>query len=1017
MKWRVGSLAGPLILAIACGGTTPSPSLSPTTARPETAWQRAIDAIDDNGQFSLEAALNLFATAYGPLPGVHIEQDTSGAIFDRTIAIRAVLAHRDELTPEQQAAVEAYLEPPEDAELIVVPPVSESRNAAIVGAVSDEQKQAILLAATEHRGTIAQQLGRDFVGDLNIHFIESAGPGNPYTGGGSGADAHSDWPGGVFGDCEIRIFGGTSANPSYLHAVLAHEIFHCFQMDGYRAMGAFATAPAWVVEGQASWVGAALATDYTAPEWSSYLTVPTDALTRRAYDAIGFYAHLEETGTDPWTVFPEMWAAGSNNIVIFEQANANTDVFLDSWASSVMREPSRSRAWDTTGPGITEDSFAPPWFSVGDGTRVDLNAAFFTNNIRMLQVTTDLLHVSVDGHGRLNDRAIDTTDLGDVWFCVEGHDCEPKCPDDRDRIPAIQGTIRDIVAIASTGGLDGTIGFAQGRDLPDADECETPEPSRDPDPDPEPDPGRIPCANGCAMSNGDPHIVTVDKNAYDFQAAGEFVLLRSSDGSVEIQGRQVPLPDTDGVTINTAVAMRVDGHRVGFYADQGTSALRATLDGAPVDPAQATAVGGGGLRAIEGGLAWEVSFPDGSFAYAIGLGSYGINVLLEPTEALAADGRGVMGQVPEGSWAPTLPDGSALAAEPPDLVAYWNELYVRFAEAWRVTQETSLFDYAPGETAATFTIPAYPPAENLVRLEDLTDEQRAAGEQACGSIGDPLVHAQCVFDVAVTLDSGWADGYESTLTLVETGALPSTGAQARVVNMYTENGQPVEVDVYAYTWSEAEMIEAAALVATVPYGQASAWFNPGLYQSPIDEAPSTRIQVFRRGDQSNPLVGVGEFLGPGTVTTIAVWTDEGLGGEAGAWQQTIYAEHPTYPVPEAPAGAGLLVTRNHGLEAAGDPPILYASVGDGCLEHPLADPSFPFPQPQPIGNDLAIPAGEHTLTLHAGPPLGEVAECDDKPVGPGIPMSVSPGDRFLFFPYRLPGATELSALVVPFGTR
>ena len=97
--------------------------------------------------------------------------------------------------------------------------------------------------------------------------------------------------------------------------------------------------------------------------------------------------------------------------------------------------------------------------------------------------------------------------------------------------------------------------------------------------------------------------------------------------------------------------------------------------------------------------------------------------------------------------------------------------------------------------------------------------------------------------------------------------------------------------------------------------------------------------------------------------------------------------------------------------------MLYASVGEGCLEHPLADPSFPFPQPQPIGNHLMIPAGEHTLTIHADKSTGEPQTCETEPLGPGVPISVAAGDRFLVFPYRVPAATEITTLVVPFDSQ
>ena len=72
--------------------------------------------------------------------------------------------------------------------------------------------------------------------------------------------------------------------------------------------------------------------------------------------------------------------------------------------------------------------------------------------------------------------------------------------------------------------------------------------------------------------NGDPHVLTVDGTYYDFQAAGEFTILRDSEG-LEVQARQTPVPTanpiTDGhtgltacVSVNTAVAARVGKSRV-----------------------------------------------------------------------------------------------------------------------------------------------------------------------------------------------------------------------------------------------------------------------------------------------------------------------------------------------------------------------------------------------------------------------------------------------------------------------
>ena len=461
-------------------GSVPEPAISSDPVVPDTPWRRALNAVDENGQYSLDAALTLFATAFGPLPGVDVEQDLSG-IGDRTIAISKLMAHRSELTAEQLAAVDRYLAMPAEAQLISVPPIADARNRIVLAQMDDASRSALADAALDVRAQIAARLGRDFAGDISIGFLPTSGPPTKY-GGTALADAWSDWPGGVFGDCSIRIYKEVQAGePVEWLNTLTHELFHCFQFDGYRTLAAQAAAPPWVMEGQTEWVAATLTRGadvvYDSASWAEYLAI-AKPLTTRNVDAIGFYAHLAETGTDPWSVLPDMWAAGSDNIAIFEQANANTNAFLDSWASSVMREPSRGAAWDTTGPGIegTDASFAPPWFALNNATSVDLSSAFFDNSIRMLQVNTDLLHVSIDGNARLNDRALDTTELTDAWFCVEGRDCEPRCPEDVASMPRLQGTVRDIVAVASSGGVDGTIGRATGRDLRD-EPCETPPPT------------------------------------------------------------------------------------------------------------------------------------------------------------------------------------------------------------------------------------------------------------------------------------------------------------------------------------------------------------------------------------------------------------------------------------------------------------------------------------------------------------------------------------------------------------
>ena len=450
---------------------------TPPPLPPATAWDRALAGIDDDGRFSLDAALTLFATAYGPLPGVDVEQDRTG-VTDTSIAIRAVMAHRDELTPEQLAAVERALEVPDGTDVVTIPPVGTARSDVTLAAFTKSQQESMRLLVEGYRWRIATLLGRDFLGDIKLFFFEQAGP------AGAGADTWSDWPGGVFGDCRIRLFADFNAGPALLRdAILAHETFHCFQLDALRTIEVYSKEPAWVMEGQATWVAAYLVDDFVEPWWIRYLQAPTQPLTKRAYDAIGFYAHLAETGVNPWSVFVDMLLAGSDNDAIYTASRATTDKFLDSAASAVVLLPNLGTAWTTGGAGMvgTDKAYKAAEIGVGAGGRSDLFAPVHTSQLKVLKVDADLVHISSVGHARMSDGILDTTVLEDVWYCVVGHSCEPPCPGDGPA-PVVRGTINARFLMALAGGMDGTTASIEGVDVPDkvdGEPCEEPEPSDD----------------------------------------------------------------------------------------------------------------------------------------------------------------------------------------------------------------------------------------------------------------------------------------------------------------------------------------------------------------------------------------------------------------------------------------------------------------------------------------------------------------------------------------------------------
>ncbi|HEX2626058.1 MAG TPA: hypothetical protein VHL56_04050 [Candidatus Limnocylindrales bacterium] len=445
---------------------------------PSSAWSRALADVDDDGRFSLDAALRLFAIAYGPLPGMDAPQDRSG-VSDGTVAIDAVMSHRDELTTDQLAAVDKALEVPAGTDTVTIPPVGAAAGSAtshiVLAALSKDEQEFLRGSAAHFRERIAGLLGRDFLGDITLVFMNRADP------DGADADSWSDWPGGVFGGCRIRLYTAfTAALPQYRDQVLAHEVFHCFQHDAYRTIEAESAVPRWVIEGQAEWAAAFLI-DYPNDWWIPYLQQPTTPLTKRSYDAIGFYAHLAESGTDPWTIFDDMWVAGSGNADLFAASGATADAFLDSVASGVMLLPNLGAGWTTGGAGMVDSTWAyhsPGDVALGNGGSLTFTAAMFASDIKVIHATADMLHFTENGHARLADGTTDTTALEDAWYCVQGHTCTSDCPGDGPAV-VIRGDLDPRFLLALAGGLTGTTATIEGVKFEPKEPCDSPRPTDD----------------------------------------------------------------------------------------------------------------------------------------------------------------------------------------------------------------------------------------------------------------------------------------------------------------------------------------------------------------------------------------------------------------------------------------------------------------------------------------------------------------------------------------------------------
>jgi hypothetical protein len=282
---------------------------------------------------------------------------------------------------------------------------------------------------------------------------------------------------------------------------------------------------------------------------------------------------------------------------------------------------------------------------------------------------------------------------------------------------------------------------------------------------------------GDGSTNADPHITTLDGIHYDFQSAGEFVILRDGSG-LEIQTRQTPVCTsyTPGanpytglgtcVSLNTAVAVRVGNHRVSFQPNLSgvpdPSGLQLRVDGALTTLGTGLALTGGGHLGPSAGGGLQVEFLDGTTLVVTpgwwpAQSKWYLNLSVRHT--LATDG--IIGRISPGGWLPALPNGSSLGPKPTSLHQRYLDLYQTFADAWRVTNSNSLFDYATGTSTATFTDRTWP-AENGACLVASTPPVKPIEPKLAIQLCREVVEkdrADCVFDVTVTGDPGFAKTY------------------------------------------------------------------------------------------------------------------------------------------------------------------------------------------------------------------------------------------------------------------
>ncbi len=267
------------------------------------------------------------------------------------------------------------------------------------------------------------------------------------------------------------------------------------------------------------------------------------------------------------------------------------------------------------------------------------------------------------------------------------------------------------------------------------------------------------CSPKQARSYGDPHMVSFDGARYSFQTVGEFVLTKSNKGDVEVQTRQ--RPQNDDFSLNTAVAMNVGGDRLAIYAEDYPDADYSTpvrLNGQSVHLTGSTYFLDHGGTVQKSGQSYFVHWPNGESAEVKmrstgGMAFMDVSVNILP--CVVSNYSGVLGNangIERDDFDPGIIVPRSGFEDPFDDDNYVNrerQAYIAkvIADKYRVSDFTTLFDYAIGRNTESFTDRSFPRVYRSVN--DLDQRSRDRARQRCEQNGISSRDMNgCVYDNA-----------------------------------------------------------------------------------------------------------------------------------------------------------------------------------------------------------------------------------------------------------------------------
>ncbi|MEM9208115.1 MAG: VWD domain-containing protein [Pseudomonadota bacterium] len=244
---------------------------------------------------------------------------------------------------------------------------------------------------------------------------------------------------------------------------------------------------------------------------------------------------------------------------------------------------------------------------------------------------------------------------------------------------------------------------------------------------------------------GDPHLVTLDRRAYDFQGAGDYVLLQYPSAGVEVQARFARLVGNPAATFTRSVAVRVGDRVVSLFEGGPGDATPVVIDGRPVPFLNSGTYRDADLHVQRFRQWYLVRFSNGLAVATVG----GATVNVRIPEAWSGRVSGLLGNRDGDAGNDiALRDGTLI--DPGDVDA----MYGPFLDGWLTDRGDTLF-------SLPFDVETFGPIrpESIVTLDSLPDDAVTRATDVCGRAGlsaGPTLEG-CIFDVALTGDESWAN--------------------------------------------------------------------------------------------------------------------------------------------------------------------------------------------------------------------------------------------------------------------